>query len=278
MGTLSARLGVVNVGDNDRVAIMGVINLDPNSFFMGSFHATPKNAVSSAIKMIGERVDIIDVGGASSAPGAPPVSVATEKKRIVKIIRRLAKDFDITISIDTQHASVAQLALEEGATIVNDVSGLKRDPAMASVIKDSGASCVLMASKQRPGDCETIPHILSALKESLQIASETGISRRQIVVDPGIGFGKPVDCDLQIITNLTALREVNQPVLIGASRKNFVGEVLGYPLPKDRLYGSLAAVAVALREGVHVIRTHDVVPTQDCVKMVQALYSVRGCD
>ena len=273
-----ARLGPLHVGDKERVAIMGVLNLDPHSFYSGSSFATANEAFTVAAKMIEDQVDIIDIGGASTAPGAPAVSAAIEKKRIRELIRRLTTEFDVPLSIDTQRASVAQEALACGATIVNDVSGLKSDADMAQVIQDAGASCILMAANQRPGDCHSIPQILSALRESLQLASTANIPSYHIVVDPGIGFGKPVECDLEIIRNLRILRKLDRPILLGVSRKNFIGKVLGHPLPEDRLYGSLAATTVALGEKIHVIRTHDVCATIDCVRMVKALQLTNGCD
>ncbi|MDO8056936.1 MAG: dihydropteroate synthase [Candidatus Hermodarchaeota archaeon] len=278
MGMHFARLGALHVGDKERVAIMGVLNLDPHSFYSGSSFASANEAFTIAVKMIEEQVDIIDIGGASSAPGAPTVSVAIEKKRVRKLIRRLTTDFDVPLSIDTQRASVAKDALACGATIVNDVSGLKSDADMAQIIQDAGASCILMAANQRPGDCHSIPQILSALRESLQLATTANIPLHHIVIDPGIGFGKPVECDLQIIRNLGIFRELDRPILLGISRKNFIGKVLGYSLPEDRLYGSLAATTVAVLKKIHVIRTHDVSPTNDCVRMVQALEFTNGCD
>jgi dihydropteroate synthase len=278
MGMRSARLGSLTVGDKERVAIMGVLNLDPHSFYSGSYYTTTKEALSAASKMIEDQVDIIDIGGASTAPGAPSLSAANEKKHVLQLIRKLTKNYDVPISIDTQRASVAQEALSLGATIVNDVSGLKSDKTMGQVIQNAGASCILMASHQQPGDCHTLPQILTALRESLKLATIANIPEHSIVIDPGIGFGKPVECDLQIIQNLVALRDLNRPVLLGVSRKNFIGKVLGYASPKDRLFGSLAATTVALLGRVHVIRTHDVGATRDCVRMVQSLQSVKGCE
>jgi dihydropteroate synthase len=135
-----------------------------------------------------------------------------------------------------------------------------------------------MATNQRPGDCHSVPEIKSALRESLQLATATNIPLKHIVIDPGIGFGKPVECDLQIIRNLGVLHELDRPVLLGVSRKNFIGKVLGYPSPENRLYGSLAITVLAVLEKIHVIRTHDVGATSDCVRMVQALQSAIGCE
>jgi len=273
MGPFQAQLGPVTVGDHEDVAVMGIINLDPYSFYQPSYFASSKEALSAAKMMIEEGADIIDVGGVSTAPGSPEVSVDTEKRRVGKIIQQIAQNWDIPISIDTQRTQVVQTAVRYGATIVNDVSGLKYDPDMAKTIQDSGVSCVLMAAGNRPGDRATLHEIISALEDSLQIALTAGIPSNHIVVDPGIGFGKPFKCDLEILRNLRRVRVLEQPILLGVSRKHFIGEVLGYSSPHDRLYGTLAALTIALQEGVHVIRTHDILATQDCVKMVNALLS-----
>lgn len=278
MGRSFARLGSLSVGDDERVAVMGVLNLDPHSFYSGSSFASTDEALVVATKMIEDHVDVIDIGGASTAPGAPAVSEAMEKKRIIQLIKMLTTEFDLPISVDTQRASVAEAALSLGATIVNDVSGLKYDAAMAQVIQDAGASCVLMAANQRPGDCHSVPEIKTALRESLQLATTANIPLDHIVIDPGIGFGKPVECDLSIIRNLSVLHKLDRPVLLGVSRKNFIGKVLGYPSPEKRLYGSLAVTVLAVLEKIHVIRTHDVGATSDCVRMVQALQSATGCE
>jgi dihydropteroate synthase len=278
MGLCQAQLGRVTVGDCKAVAVMGIINLDPHSFYQSSYFASLKEALSAAEMMIEEGVDIIDIGGISTAPGSPDVSVETEKRRVATIIRQIAENWEVPISIDTQRVPVVQIAIRNGATIVNDVSGLKNDPDMAKTIQDSGVSCVLMAARNRPGDRETLPEIIEALQESLQIALSEGIPSNHIVVDPGIGFGKPFEYDLEILRNLEQLRALEQPILLGVSRKHFIGEVLGYSSPRDRLYGTLVTLAIALQKGVDVVRAHDIRATRDCVKMVNALQSSQGSE
>ncbi len=278
MPSLSAHLGNVSVGDGHPVVAMGVINLDPYSFYSPSYHSSLQKAVSAAEKMIEEGVEIIDIGGASTAPGASPVSVDEEVCRVQAVIKQISQNWDIPLSIDTQRAQVAKVALANGATIVNDVSGLKSDSTMAAVIKETGASCIVMASKSQPGDQLKISAIVSALQESLHIAYTAGISSSSIIVDPGLGFGKPIGCDLEIIRNLRALRTLNRPILLGVSRKHFIGQLLGYESPKDRLYGSLGVSTVAILEGAHALRTHDVRATKDCIQMVAALQSPNECE
>lgn len=278
MGAYQARLNTVTVGDHEPVAIMGVINLDPHSFYQGSYYRSLKKTVSAVTMMIEDGVDIIDIGGVSTAPGSQPISIEEEKKRVLEPIKQIVKDWDVSVSIDTQDAQVAQAALTMGASIVNDVSGLKSDPNMAKIIQDAGASCVLMASDKQPGDRHKIPQIISALQQSLEIAQAANISRKQIVVDPGLGFGKPFECDLGIIRHLRKLRMLKRPILLGVSRKNFIGKVLDYPSPQNRLYGTLAAVVISILEGAHVIRAHDIRATSDCIKMVSSFQNNHECE
>ncbi len=278
MAHLDARLGNLPVGDICPVAVMGIINLDPQSFYHHSYYASPHRAVSAAEKMIEEGADLLDIGGVSTAPRSPSVSVEKEINRIQIVIKQITQKWDIPVSIDTQRAQVAQVALSNGATIVNDVSGLKFDPAMGATIKDAKASCVIMASESQPGDQKSLPDIISALKKSLQIAQTNGISNKLCVIDPGLGFGKPIGCDLEIIRNLKTLRVLNQPLLLGVSRKHFIGQVLGYDSPDNRLYGTLAASTIAILEGVHILRTHDIRATKDCIRMVAALQSPNECE
>ncbi|MFX1318296.1 MAG: dihydropteroate synthase [Promethearchaeota archaeon] len=278
MPSLTAYLGNVPVGDGHPIVSIGIINLDPYSFYSPSSYPSLQKAVSAAEKMIEEGVEILDIGGASTAPGASPVSIDEEIRRVQPVIKQISQKWAIPLSIDTQRTQVAKVALTNGATIVNDVSGLKSDSAMAAVIKDTGASCIVMASKSQPGDQLKIPAIVSALRESLHIARTAEISNSSLVVDPGLGFGKPFGCDVEIIRNLKALRTLDRPILVGVSRKNFIGQVLGYESPDDRLFGSLAVSTVVILKGAHVLRTHDVRATKDCIRMVAALQSPQECE
>lgn len=278
MSFIRAQLGNVIVGDSIPIAIMGVVNRDPQSFFHGSYFRTQKRALDVVKQMIEDGVKIIDVGGASTAPGTIPVSAETEEKRVISLVKGISDSWDIPISIDTQRSVVARKALTFGASIVNDVSGLKSDADMAEEIRDAGASCILMACNQLPGDCRIMKKINGALQKSLKIALNAGIQLDHIVVDPGIGFGKPAECDLFILRDLQMLRKLGRPTLVGVSRKTFIGKILGYSSPDDRLSGTLAAVTVAALNGAHIIRAHDVRETSDCIKLVDALKSEIGCD
>jgi dihydropteroate synthase len=278
MASIRAQLGSLTVGDSIPVIVMGVINRDPQSFFHKSFFRTQEQALNAIEHMIEDGAEIIDIGGASTAPGTVVISAKMEEKRVISLIKKIASTWDIPISIDTQRSSVARKALSVGASIVNDVSGLKSDPVMAEEIRDAGASCILMACEQQPGDCRTMKHINEALTESIQLASTAGISLDHIAIDPGIGFGKPTKCDLVILRDLHMLRKLGRPILVGVSRKAFIGNILGYSSPNARLSGTLAAVTIATLNGVHIIRAHDVRETRDCVKIVNAIQSDIGCE
>lgn len=271
MSSPRAKLGSVWVGDDFPVSIMGIVNRDPQSFYSKSYARSSNQAMKMVDRMLEEGASFIDIGGQSTAPGTSYVSTRVEETRVIPLISQICKEWDVPISVDTQNSEVAQKALDAGATIVNDVSGLNFDSEMAQVISDAGASCILMASKHAPGDITTIPLILSALKRSLEIANHHQIPLNHIVLDPGIGFGKPVESDLDILSYLYKFRTLGRPLLIGISRKSFIGKILGYANPKDRLAGSLVAVTIAILHGVHVIRTHDVQEVNDCVRFLQAL-------
>ena len=277
MTSIRAQLDTLKVGDNTQAAIMGVINRDPNTFFRGSYHRILKRAIASVGEMIEEGADIIDVGGASTAPGSPPVSLALETRRVVSTIKEIRRRWDIPLSVDTQRSKVAIKALRFGATTVNDVSGLKTDYSMAKTISEAGASCIVMACIHQPGDCTTMEQIHDALESSLKIASNAGIPEEKVIIDPGIGFGKPSECDFAILHNLRKFRALGHPILVGVSRKAFIGKLLGYPSPDQRLAGTLAAISFAVQEGAHIIRAHDIRDTKDCIRIIEAINKTQEC-
>ena len=274
---LKADLAGVLVGDNYPVKIVGVINLSPESFFKPSVHTKVDEISQVAYRMQEDGADILDLGAASTAPPEYKdsflVSLEVEKKRIIPAIRAVRDVTDVPISIDTQRSEIAKIALENGAEIVNDVSGFKKDPNMAKVVTDFGVPVILMATEKNPGDACKIEEIRSALRSSIEIAIKHGINFNQIVVDPGIGFGKPYECDLNILNDLKRLRTLFRPILVGISRKSFIGKVLNIPEPEKRLFGSLSATAIAVYNGVHIIRTHDVRETREVVRLAQAIRS-----
>ncbi len=260
-----------------RPCIMGVLNVTPDSFSDGDRFFSTERAVERALAMEEEGADIIDVGGESTRPFARPVDEAEELKRVIPVIERLAGRLSIPLSIDTYKAAVAEKALATGAEIVNDISALTFDERMAEVVAAVGAGLVLMHTRARPSvmqkDTEygsIISEIFAALRQSLALAESAAISRERIVIDPGIGFGKGVAGNLEILRRLGEFRALGCPILIGTSRKSFIGNVLGRETG-ERLFGTAATVAVALVNGASIFRVHDVKEMRDVLDMTMAL-------
>lgn len=261
----------------DRCLIMGVVNVTPDSFFDGGRFFDPKKAVAQGLELVSQEADILDIGGESSRPGADPVPAEEELRRILPVIRQLAREVRIPLSVDTYKAQVARKALEAGASLVNDISGLKFDPDMAGTAAEFGASVVVMHT---PGPPKTMQHatrysnlmaeIIAYLEESLRLAEEAGIAAERIFVDPGIGFGKTAEQNLQILRGLEQLHVLGRPILVGVSRKSFIGQILGGS-PEERLEGSLAAVAWAVLKGAKIIRAHDVLATRRMIRVLEAI-------
>lgn len=273
-------IGGVPVGDGYPIRIMAVINLGPESFYKGSVFTDEKEIERHALRVEKEGASFLDVGGASSAPpeiyGVKPVSESEELERVVRAVRLLRDVTSLPISVDTRRASVAEAALKEGAEIINDVSGFKEDRRMASIVADFGASCILMANVKKPGDARSVIEVRNSLKESIKLAEDTGVPPEKIVVDPGIGFGKPYECDLELLRGLRRLKVLRKPLLVGVSRKHFIGCILGLPNPEDRLIGSVAATAVAVYNGADIIRTHDVAEARQAALVAQAISGLRN--
>lgn len=264
-----------------KVAVMGILNLTPDSFYDGGRYRTEKEVLKRVEQMIEEGADIIDVGGESTRPGAKRISAEEEIKRVIPYIQKITNLFDIPLSIDTYKAEVARKAIEAGAQMVNDISGLRFDPEMAGVVSLYKVPLVIMHIKGTPRDMQDHPHydslmdeIISYLREGLKIATVAGINREKIIVDPGIGFGKTVEHNLFILKKLSQLKVLGSPILIGVSRKSFIGKVLNLP-PEERLAGSLAATCVAVLEGAKIVRTHDVKETREAVDLAEAILQSR---
>lgn len=270
-----ADLAGVRVGDDSPVVIIGALNIGPESFYRGSVVQGEVEAIERAGRMLEEGAGIIDVGAMSTAPGAKPISTSLERRRLIPIIKALTKELDAPISVDTQRATVAEAALGAGASMINDVSGLKADPRMARVVADFKCSAVLMAAREMPGDARTVDEIQRALRDSLRICERHGIETRKIVVDPGIGFGKGAEWDLYILANLSRLKALGRPICVAVSRKFFIGHVLNLPDPADRLWGSLAATAIAVLNGADVVRTHDPKETSHAIRVAEAVRSAQ---
>ena len=256
---------------------MGILNVTPDSFSDGGRYQDLKSAVARARQMAAEGADIIDIGGESSRPGAPAVSAAEELQRVLPVIEQLT---DLRLSVDTTKAVVAERALAAGAQIINDISALRQDAAMLPVIRDSGAGVVLMhmqgtptIMQQNPQYTDAVREVREFLAERLEFAMAGGVKNSQIAVDPGLGFGKTVEHNRQLLARLEQFATLGCPLLIGASRKSFIGQLLSRAAP-ERLPGSLAAAAWAVLQGAKIIRVHDVAATVDVVRMLAVLRPV----
>ncbi len=249
---------------DERTHIMGVLNVTPDSFSDGGTFMDPDKACLHALRMRDDGADIIDIGGESTRPGAEGITEAEELARILPLIERLSKEPGMMISVDTYKAGVARKAIEAGTHMINDISGLRFDPDMAPLIAETGVPVVIMHIKGTPGDMQKDPcyedvigEIAASLEESMEIAYKAGVKEEQIIVDPGIGFGKRLQDNLDIIKHLSELKILGRPILLGTSRKSFIGNILDLPVG-DRLEGTAATVSMGIMNGVHIIRVHDV--------------------
>lgn len=261
----------------ERTYIMGILNVTPDSFSDGGKFLDPQAAIDHAKLMVKQGADIIDVGGESSRPGSDPVSVEEEKRRVLPVIRRLAKELDVPLSIDTYKSEVAREALATGACLVNDISGLRFSPDMAALVADAEASVVVMHIKGTPKTMQKDPRyknvvreVRDQLKAQTELARKAGVSKDKILVDPGIGFGKTVDHNCKLISEVGQLRKLGYPILIGTSRKTFIGKVLGTEVD-DRLEGTIATNVVAVLGGADFVRVHDVKEIKRALTMTDRL-------
>ena len=267
-----------HVDMRSRTAVMGILNVTPDSFSDGGRHADVESAVARGVEMARQGASIVDVGGESTRPGAAPVSAAEELNRVAPVIRELRRRVDLPISIDTYKEEVARGALAAGADMVNDVSALRFDPAMAGLVAREGVPVVLMHMKGRPRTMQIAPRyrdvvgeVAAFLRERVAFAVGSGVSAERIVVDPGIGFGKDLDHNLALLRNLGALAELGRPVLVGLSRKAFLGRLQETTDPENRLEGSLAGAAAAVLAGARMVRVHDVLETCRAVRVADAI-------
>lgn len=276
------------MGDGHPVRVMAAINASPESFYKGSVVKTRVEASSRIEAAISGGADIIDIGGMSTSPYlGGDISEEVEMVRVREALRTAVRlSGGMPVSVDTLRASVADMALRLGATIVNDVSGLKHDPMMARVVRDRGASLIAMAYSKKRSTLGPVPRVRRAITETLRLAEESGIETDRVVVDPGIGFFREegrgsayspqssmpwYQWDLEILAKLRELATLKRPICVGLSRKSFIGKVLGLDRPEERLPGSLAATAISVMNGAAVVRTHDVKETAQAVRIAEAV-------
>lgn len=261
-----------NIQFGAKSVIMGILNVTPDSFSDGGLHNDVERALSVAETMLADGATIIDVGGESTRPGSAAVDAETEAARVVPIIRALSERFGCIISIDTYRASTARLAVEVGAHIVNDVWGLQREPEIAEVAKETGAGLVIMhTSRDRDTNSDVIADQFAFLDVSLEIAGRAGIEPSHIVLDPGFGFGKDRDQDVALMARLDELQRFGYPLLVGTSRKRFIGAITGQTVPSMRDVGT-AATSVAMRlAGADIFRVHNVAFNRDALAVADAI-------
>jgi dihydropteroate synthase len=258
--------------------LMGVLNVTPDSFSDGGRYVRPETAERRALVMQKEGAHLLDVGGESSRPGARPVSAREEIRRVRPVLKRLSAKIQIPISIDTYKYDVAAAALDEGAVLVNDICALGADKRLAKLIAKRGAGVILMHMRGNPRTMQIKPaykdvctDVLMFLKKAVDRALSAGIPRDRILIDPGFGFGKTAEQNLRLLEGLERFAGMKLPVLVGLSRKSFIGHALGSAPPEDRLHGSLAAASAAVLKGAHVLRVHDVLAHRQAATLLDGL-------
>jgi dihydropteroate synthase len=273
----------INCGDyslelGKRTLVMGIINITPDSFSDGGKFFDSKEAISNAQSLVSQGADIIDVGGESTRPGSDSVSLDEEMRRVIPVIEGISKEVNVPISVDTCKSEVAKAALDAGACIINDISAMRSDPKIANVAAEYSSPLILMHMQGTPRDMQKDPkysdvlgEIRKFLKERIDFARSKGVITENIIIDPGIGFGKTLEHNYEIIRKLGGLKDLNQPILIGTSRKSFIGNTLGLDVD-DRLEGTLATITMCIINGADIIRVHDVKEAVRTAKMTDAIY------
>lgn len=258
--------------------LMGIINTTPDSFSDGGLHFSRSAAVDACLRMVDDGADIIDVGGESTRPGSDPVSLEEELRRTLPVIESVSSKVNVPISIDTYKAEVAKRALDAGASMVNDISGLAFDPGMPEIVCRYGVPVAIMHIKGSPKDMQKdpsytalIPEIMEYFRSRIAFAVKAGISEDRIIIDPGIGFGKTFNHNLQILHNLSEFTCLRRPVLVGPSRKAFIGKILDDAPATGRLEGTAAAVAISIMQGANIVRVHDVKEMAKVAKVADAI-------
>jgi dihydropteroate synthase len=261
----------------DRPLVMGIVNVTPDSFFDGGQYYDPQRAVAHALRLVAEGADLLDIGAESTRPGALPVDEHEERRRLLPVVSAVARAVSVPISVDTSKAEVARAALDAGAVMVNDVTALRGDRAMVDVVAEAGAGLVVMHMQGIPETMQQAPHyddvvgdVAQFLAERSRFAMDHGVERDRIVLDPGIGFGKTLTHNLDLLANLHAFTELGFPLLVGPSRKGFIGQ-LTHQSVDARAWGTAAVIALAVQQGARILRVHDVGPMRDVVSVADAV-------
>ena len=255
--------------------VMGILNVTPDSFSDGGRYDSVNEALKRARQMILEGVDLIDIGGESTRPGYEPISDEEEIERIVPVIEAIKRHMDIPVSVDTYKSAVAKAAIEAGADMVNDIWGLKHDSEMAKVIAETGVACCLMHNRKTTDYKDFMTDCLEDLKESIAIAKAAGIEDDKMIIDPGVGFAKTYEQNLQVLKHLDQFKALGYPVLLGASRKSVIGLTLDLPTD-ERLEGTLATTVMAVMSGASFVRVHDIEANSRAIVMTEAIMNIQG--
>lgn len=281
-GVFERREHLFRAGDREielgcRTCLMGIVNITPDSFSDGGRFFEASAAIDRCLELQSQGAAIVDLGAESSRPGAEPVSMETELKRLLPVLKAIRPHLHVMISVDTCKSGVAREVLEAGADIINDISALRFDPAMAEVVSEYRAGLVLMHMRGTPATMQQLPpspNILAEIRQDLQIAVDrahhAGIARDRLVLDPGIGFGKTAEDNLKIVNRLDTFAGFQLPIMVGTSRKSFIGKILDRP-PDERLIGTIASSVAAIMRGAHIIRVHDVVELKQAVAIVDSI-------
>ena len=261
----------------DRPLLMGIVNVTPDSFFDGGRFCDPQRAVAHALRLVEEGADLLDIGPDSTGPGALPIDEQEERRRLVPVVQAVAKAVSVPISVDTSKAEVARAAIDAGAIMVNDVTALRGDSAMIDVVAQAGAALVLMHMQGTPDTMQQAPRyddvvgeVAQFLAERVRFAIDHGVGKDRIVVDPGIGFGKTLGHNLDLLANLHVFTELGYPLLVGPSRKGFIGQLTDQSV-EARGWGTAGVVALAVEQGANILRVHDVGPMKDVAKVAAAV-------
>lgn len=270
-------LGITRCGNMEfrwgqRTYVMGIVNVDPDSF-SGDGLRDAESAIDQGKRFAAEGADIIDVGGESTRPGFDPISAEQELGRVLPVIERLASELPVPVSIDTYKSEVARKSVAAGARMINDVWELKRDPELARVAAEAGVPLVISQNQRGSRFHDFFPELIASLKRSIQVALDAGVAWDNIIIDPGVGFGKTAEQNVEIVRRLAELKVLGRPILLGTSRKSFIGHVLDLPVDQ-RLEGTAATVAIGIANGADIVRVHDVAQMVRVARMSDAI--VRG--